>query len=88
MAKRSSPAVIAGKGKGKANAAAPVTSVRLSSSSGGPERTVDVRKIENGFIVRESCYSDKGGYKTSERFSPTAPEIKVDGAGMKAPKGK
>lgn len=47
------------------------------------EVTVNVRKIENGFIIRRSSYDDKGGYKSSEHFSATAPQIPVPAAPSK-----
>lgn len=80
---KSSTKVIAGKGKSGGNKAAPpVTSLRLSD--GKQEREVCVRKIDNGYIIRESTYGGRGGYKSTERFSPTAPKIDVPAM----PKGK
>jgi hypothetical protein len=38
--------------------------------------SVDVRKIENGYIIRESHYGN-GDYKCSERFSPKSPKVEV-----------
>lgn len=71
--------VIASKGKsGGSKASAPVTSVNISN--GKTEKSVSVRKIENGFIVSECTYGGPGGYKNVERFTTKAPVIKVDGA--------
>lgn len=56
---------------------APVT--RVSVSDGKVEREVSVRKIENGYIVRESTYGGKGGYKSSERFVDKPPVLDVKG---------
>jgi len=41
------------------------------------ERTVSVRKIDNGYLVRESSYGGPDGenYKCSEHFSPTLPRM-------------
>lgn len=39
--------------------------------------SVDVRKIDNGYIVRKSTYDDKGNYKSSERFSATKPTVGI-----------
>lgn len=36
--------------------------------------SVSVRKIENGYLICESTSGPKG-YKQSERFSPTKPQI-------------
>lgn len=80
MAKSSNKAAPA-KGKGGAKVASPVT--RLTVATGQQERSVDIRKIENGYIVRESSCGPRG-YKSSERFTPTAP--KIDMPGMAKPK--
>lgn len=83
MAKKPSTAVIAGKSRGAGNkAASPVTQARVIGKNGG-ERSVEVRKIDNGYILRESVYSPRKGYTSTERYSPTAPTIEVE-----APKGK
>lgn len=42
------------------------------------ETSIEVRKIENGYIVRETSYSGRGGYKSSERFSEKAPTVQVE----------
>lgn len=82
MAKPSTK-VLAGKGKsGGSRAAPPLTRVCVSDTRGA-ERTVDVRKIENGFIVRESVYDPKKGYKSTERFTDKAPTLAVN-----SPKGR
>lgn len=65
----------------KSSGASPVT--RVSVSDGKTERSVEVRKIENGYIVRECSYGGKGGYKSSERFTDKPPVLDVKG-----PKGK
>lgn len=39
------------------------------------DKTVNVRKIENGYIIREEVYSKKSGYTSKETFSKTAPTI-------------
>lgn len=56
---------------------APIT--RVSVSDGKSERTVSVEKIENGYLVRESTYSDKGGYKSKTTYSKDAPTLDVKG---------
>lgn len=60
----------------KASGSATTTRVCVSDAKGG-ERSVEVRRIENGFIVRESCYGGKGGYKSTERFTDKAPVLDV-----------
>lgn len=64
----------------KRAAAKPATvkanSLRVCGPS-GTEKSVEIRKIENGFIVRESSYGPKGQYKSTERFSPSAPTVQV-----------
>lgn len=45
--------------------------------SGPRETSVEVRRIENGFIVRETSYGGKGGYTSTERFSDKAPTIQI-----------
>lgn len=69
--------VIAGKNKsgGSKSVAAPIT--RMSVSDGRTERSVSVRKIDNGFIVSETTYGPKGQYKNTERFTDKAPVIDV-----------
>lgn len=66
--------VIASKPKSGGSKAAPVNSVSISG--GKTERSVDIRKIENGYIVRESTYGPKG-YKSTERFTDKAPTISM-----------
>ncbi len=67
----------------KKTAAKPATikANRVSVSECGPggsrEKSVSIRKIENGYIVSESTYGGKGGYKSTERFSPTAPTVQI-----------
>lgn len=47
------------------------------SKKGGSE-TIEIRAIENGYIIRKSSYNDKpGGYKSSEYFSAKKPDIGV-----------
>jgi hypothetical protein len=82
MAKRPSTAVIAGKSKGSGSKASPVTRACMIGKGGG-ERSVEVRKIDNGYILRESVYSPRKGFTSTERYSPTAPTIEVE-----APKGR
>lgn len=59
----------------------PVTANRatISDSVGGStrEKSVEIRKIENGYIVRESTYGGKGGYKSTERFTDKPPTIQI-----------
>lgn len=81
MAKRPSAAVIAKKATAKSSgskAAAPITRVSVSDKRGA-ERSVEVRKIQNGFIIRESLYDPKKGYNSTERFSEKAPTLDVTG---------
>lgn len=52
---------------------------RVSVSNGKTERSVEVRKIENGYIVRECSYGGKGGYKSTERFVDKPPVLDVKG---------
>lgn len=80
--KKPSTAVLAGKGRSGGSKAAPVTRVTVSDKRGA-ERSVEVRKIENGFILRESCYDPKKGYTSTERFVDKAPTLDVQ-----SPKGK
>lgn len=82
MAKQPTKAMAKALGGAKAakstpKGSAPIT--RLSVSDGKTERSVSVRKIENGYIVRECTYGGKGGYKETERFSQTAPDIDLKG---------
>lgn len=65
-----------GVGRKSASKAAPAIS-RMSVSDGKSERSVSIRKIDNGFIVSESTYGPKCGYKTKETFTPTAPKIEM-----------
>jgi hypothetical protein len=48
-------------------------SVSMSMSN---DKSMNIRKIENGYIVRESGYTGRGknkNYFEKERFSPTNP---------------
>jgi hypothetical protein len=60
---------------------APIKANRATvSDSCGPrstEKSVEIRKIENGYIVRESTYGGKGGYKSTERFTEKPPTIQI-----------
>lgn len=47
---------------------------RITVAEGPNERSVSIRKIENGYIVSESNYGPKG-YKCTERFTDKAPKI-------------
>lgn len=40
------------------------------------EKTVEVRKIDNGYIVRESSYGPKG-YSSRESYSAKPPTIQI-----------
>lgn len=42
--------------------------------------SVSVRKISNGYLICES-QEGPGGYKSTERFSPTKPKITMPSAG-------
>jgi hypothetical protein len=81
--KKSSTAVIAKKASPKKtnSAATPVT--RVCVSDGKTERSVSVRKIENGYIVSESTYGGKKGYSSTERFVEKAPTLDVQGVKAK-----
>lgn len=60
--------------------AAPIKANRATvceGPGGRMEKTVDVRRIENGYIVRESSYGGKGGYKSTERFTEKPPTIQI-----------
>lgn len=75
---RNSSKVIAKKAAPKSKAVPAICgdSVRVSTTDRkGVEKTVAVRQIENGFIVRESTYTPKGGFTERERFSATAPTL-------------
>lgn len=47
-------------------------------TSAGESVNVDIRKIENGYVTRESR-SDSKGYHTTERFSAEKPVIALPG---------
>lgn len=57
------------------------TAIKATSASvcgpAGTEKSVEVRKIANGYIVRESTYGGKTGYKSTERFSEKPPTIQI-----------
>lgn len=42
---------------------------------GGEEYHVSTRKIDNGYLVRESICTDTGEYKSSEKFMSDPPRI-------------
>lgn len=60
--------------------AAPTEAVPAASQG---RRDLSVRKIANGYVVREST-SHRGKYVERETFTPTAPKISI----ANAPKGK
>lgn len=45
---------------------------------------IEIRKIENGFIVRRETFDYAGGYKCTEVFSPTRPTIETKSEKPKA----
>jgi hypothetical protein len=49
------------------------------------ERSIHVRKIENGHIIRESGMDGKGNYMSKETYSPTPPTIQMSPAPTKQP---
>ena len=51
-----------------------------SGGSLGSDREVRMRKISNGYIVSESAFTKKGGYKTRETFTKAPPKIQIKGA--------
>lgn len=67
IAKKSSPS--------KGSKAVMVTCARVSD--GQREKSINIRKIENGYILSESTYGGKGGYKSTERFVEKPPVITV-----------
>lgn len=68
----------------KADAGASVRKVEVSASP--KERTVEIRQIDNGYVVRESWrepIKGKGGmvdynYKSKETFTKTPPKIMAE----------
>lgn len=48
--------------------------------------SVDVRKIDNGYIIRET-HMGGGDYKSCERFSPTRPSFEVRSTAESGRKG-
>lgn len=62
---------------------ATVKANRVSISDGPTERSVSIRKIENGYIVSESIYGGKGGYKSKETFTAKPPVVQVEPGGKK-----
>lgn len=42
------------------------------------EKSVEVRKIDNGYIVRESSWGKGGQYKSTERFTEKPPTIQIE----------
>lgn len=61
-------------GKRSSRPAPPIT--RASVSDGKTERSVSVRKIENGYIISESTCGPKG-YSSKETFSTKPPTVQV-----------
>jgi len=55
----------------KAQITAPVT-------KSGSEKTITVRKISNGYVIREETYDKKGTFNIKETFTKTAPELKIN----------
>lgn len=79
MAKALKPTPKSGASKPKASSGcAPITSVSVRDGK-GVERSVSVRKIENGYIVSETTYGGRKGYISKERFEAKPPVLKVDG---------
>lgn len=53
-----------------------IVAMPMRGTSGGNESmNIDVRKIDNGYITRETRYSDGGGYQSKETYSPTKPSL-------------
>lgn len=71
------PKGIAARGPSKGSKPKAITADRVSLSGPmGREKSVSIRKIENGYIVQESTYGPKG-YKSTERFEPKPPTVQV-----------
>lgn len=50
-----------------------MSGVKKALPSATAEKSVSVRKIENGFIVSQSGTDGRGNWKNVEHFSPTDP---------------
>ncbi len=61
----------------------------ILASSGAKTHSYEIRKIENGFIMRHSQHGD-GDYTSKETFHPTQPTVAVEAApkAALAPKAK
>jgi hypothetical protein len=54
----------------------PLSGVPISNAKGGETCTISTRAIDNGFVVTETRYGEGlGDYRSSERFSKTAPSL-------------
>lgn len=51
-----------------------LSDVPIVNPVGGSSFEISVRPVENGFIIRETTHGG-GEYKTTERFSKTAPRL-------------
>lgn len=56
---------------------APIKANSVSTRAGNVEKSVSIRKIENGYIVSESTYGGKAGYKSKETFTTKPPVVQV-----------
>lgn len=65
--------------KNGAKPAPPLKANRATMACGpaGGEKSVEIRKISNGFVVRESSWNGKGQYKSKETFSAKAPTVQL-----------
>lgn len=52
-------------------------SVAMPKSS-GEDRQIDIRRIENGWVIRESWTTKKGEYQSKETFSEKQPSLEVN----------
>lgn len=66
----------AARGRKKTKARTILGSVPAPTTSGQGESTVEVRKIANGFIVRETT-SGPRSFKTKETFTAEKPQIAI-----------
>lgn len=51
-----------------------------SPASPSSRESIDVREIDNGYIVAKSGYDSKGNYKSCETYTPTKPEVLIGAA--------
>ena len=63
-----------------------VKSMYPTAAAQPQQRSIDIRKISNGHIVRESSMGKNGNFQSKETYSQSPPDIQMNAPMTPAPK--